>query len=178
MKRTAAIAAALLFGTLVPAYALYTVSYTGDWPKTWPKELEPLRKQSRTMVGPMVEQRHFGIRFSKREEFEAAWPHILHVRTKAAPVFLVRGPSMFLGENAKAGVIIHCPPVGQSRNTRTPEGPIPGVTNPKVRWMNTNYIELVVDDEIIDAKSIALPKGTVVIDERDTGKERPAAPRT
>src|SRR3954467_15249845 len=73
------------------ALALYSVSFTGDWPKTWPAELEPLRKQARTLVGPEVELRHYAIPFTTREQFEAAWPHLLKVMTKGAPVFLVRG---------------------------------------------------------------------------------------
>src|SRR2546429_2936480 len=32
-------------------YAIYEVSDEGTWPKSWPKELETLRKQSRTLVG-------------------------------------------------------------------------------------------------------------------------------
>ncbi len=29
--------------------ALWSVSNTGDWPKSWPAQLEPLRPQSRTL---------------------------------------------------------------------------------------------------------------------------------
>src|SRR6266576_2999638 len=96
--------AAIAFCAVGPAYALYSISFTGDWPKSWPKELEPLRKQSRTLVGPEVECRHYAIAFAKREEFEAAWPHLLKVKTTGAPVVLVRGPNFFLGEKAVAGV--------------------------------------------------------------------------
>src|SRR5205823_8202839 len=101
MERTIAVLAALAF-CAGPAYALYSVSFEGTWPKSWPKELEPLRKQSRTLEGPMAPNLHYAIRFAKREEFESAWPHILKVKSKGAPVFLVRGPNFFLGENTKA----------------------------------------------------------------------------
>jgi len=147
-------------------YALYTVSYTGDWPKTWPAELEPLRKHSRTLVGPEVECRHYAIPFTKREEFESAWPHLLKVKTKGAPIVLVRGPNFFLGEKATAGVVVHSPPEGQARNPATPEAPIAGVTNARERWMNTTYIELVVDGQIVDLNRIPLPPDTSIIDER------------
>src|SRR5205085_7630343 len=83
MKRAIALLAAIAV-CAVPAYALYEVSFKGEWPNTWPKELEPLRKQSRTLVGPEVENRHFAIPFAKREEFESAWPHILKVKSKGA----------------------------------------------------------------------------------------------
>jgi hypothetical protein len=164
--RTTLLAIAAACALCTSAQALYSLSYTGDWPKTWPRELEPLRKQSRTLVGPMVEQRHFAIRFNSREEFEAAWPHLLKVKTKNAPVFLLNGPSFFLGDGVKAGVIVHAPPVGQSKNPNTPEAPIAGVENPHVRWMNTTYIDLVVDGDVIDPARLKFPKNTPVIDER------------
>jgi hypothetical protein len=166
MKRSAALLAAIAFCAVGPAYALYSLSFTGDWPKSWPKELESLRKQSRTLVGPEVENRHYAISFTKREEFEAAWPHILKVKTKGAPVILVRGPNFFLGEGAKGGVVVHSPPNGQANNPATPEAPIPGVIDVRVRWMNATYIELVVDGEIVDLNRIPLSADTPIIDER------------
>lgn len=167
MKKIAAmLAAGALCAVCSAAYALYGVNDTGTWPKSWPAQLEPLRKQARTLVGPEVEQRHYAIRFTKREEFEAAWPQLLKVKTKGAPIFLTRAPSFFLGDDSKAGVIVHAPPVGQADNPNTPEAPIPGVTDPHVRWMNTTYIELVVDGDTVDLKRIKMPADTPVIDER------------
>ena len=167
MKRTIAPLAALaLCAICYTAYAIYGVSNSGTWPKTWPAELEGLRGQARTLVGPMVEQQHHAIRFTKREDFEAAWPHLLKVRTKGSPLFLVRAPNFFLGDKAKAGVIVRCPPAGQANNPATPEAPIEGVQEPRMRWMNTNYIELVVDGEVIDLNLIPLPADTPIVDER------------
>lgn len=75
MKTTIALlAAAAVFAACSTAYALYEVTNTGTWPKSWPAELEPLRKQSRTLVGPMAPHRHYAIRFTRREEFESAFP--------------------------------------------------------------------------------------------------------
>jgi hypothetical protein len=166
MKRTIAVLAAIAFCAVGPAYALYSVSFTGDWPKSWPKELESLRKQSRTLVGPLAAHQHFAIPFTKRDEFESAWPHLLKVKSKGAPVILVRGENFFLGEKVKAGVVVHNPPVGQANNPATPEAPIPAQDNPRVTWMNTTYIELVVDGDIVDLNRIALPADTPIIDER------------
>ena len=126
-------------------YADYGVIDKGTWPESWPKELEPLRKQSRTLVGPQVEYRNYAIPFTKREEFESAWPHLLKVNSKGAALRLVRAPNFFLGEHAKAGVVVHCPPLGQ-------EG--------------TTYLELVVDGDIVDLNRIPLPADTTIIDER------------
>ena len=167
---TTFLAAATVLGLCSAAHALYTVSDTGDWPKSWPRQLEPLRKQARTMMGPTVHQRHYGIRFTGREQFEAAWPRLLKVKTKGAPIFLVRGPSFFLGDGVKAGVIVRSPPEGQHKNPATPEAPIRGVTDPRERWMNTTYIELVVDGDVVDPERIRMPANTPVIDERSKAK--------
>jgi hypothetical protein len=165
MRRTVAFLV-LAFCAAGPAYALYTVGNRGDWPKSWPGELEPLRKQARTLVGPVAPQRHYAIPFTKRDELETAWPHILKVKSKGAPIILVRGPNFYLGENRKAGVVVHCPPVGQADNPATPEAPIPGQTNARITWMNTTYIELVVDGDIVDLNRLPLPADTPIIDER------------
>ncbi|HZL89538.1 MAG TPA: hypothetical protein VFB96_14335 [Pirellulaceae bacterium] len=171
MKRTIAIlAAAALCAVCATAQALYSVSEKGTWPDSWPIELEPLRKQARTLVGPLAPHQHFAIRFSKREEFEAAWPHLLKLKTKGAPIFLLRGPNFFLGDDSKAGVVVHAPPAGQADNPETPEAPIAGVKEMRMRWMNTTYIDLVVDGEIVDLNRIPLPPDTPIVDERFKGK--------
>jgi hypothetical protein len=173
MKRTTAFLAAIAICVVGAVYAIYSVSEKGEWPRSWPKELEPLRKQSRTLVGPMTSHRHYATRFAKREEFESAWPHVLEVKSKGAPVALVRGPNFFLGEDVKAGVIVHCPPLGQPDHPAPPEAPIPGVTNVRERWMNTTFIELVIDGEIVDLNRIPLPADTPIIDERfKDGKDK------
>jgi hypothetical protein len=174
MKKTIAFLAALaICAVCTSVYAIYGVSDTGTWPKSWPGELEGLRKQARTLEGPMAPHRHYAIRFGKREDFEAAWPHILKVKSKGAPVFLVRGPNFFLEDQSKAGVVVHCPPVGQANNPGTPEEPIPGVVDLRMRWMNTTYIELVVDGEIVDLNRIPLPADTPIVDERfKEGREK------
>jgi hypothetical protein len=177
MIRTTAFLATIVICAACPtAYALYSVSAKGDWPESWPKELEPLRKQSRTLEGPLGAFQHHAVPFTKREEFEAAWSHILKVKTKGAPIFLLRGPNFFL-DNAKAGVVVHCPPEGQHKNPATPEAPIPGVTNPRERWMYTTYIDLVVDGQIVDLNRISLPDDTPITDERfkDADKTKPVA---
>ena len=148
-----------------PAKAEYSVSDTGAWPKSWPKELEGLRKQARTLVGPMVESRHYLIPFTRREDFEAAWPHLLKVKSKGAPLILVRRPKTDFFAVKPAGVVIHSPPEGPDKGAN-PEAPIPGQANPRTTWMNATYIELSVDGQIVDLNRIPLPPDTPVIDER------------
>lgn len=146
-------------------FAIWDVSDQGDWPKSWPKELEPLRKQSGTIQGSEANLIKHHIPFTKRDEFEAAWPALLKVKTKGAPIILVRSPSKHwhFGE-IKAGVLVHCPP--PDKDVKKFEGPIKGVTDPHERWMSTTYIELIVDGEIVDLNRISLPADTPIIDQR------------
>jgi len=172
-KRTLAFLAAVALFAAGPVYALYSVSDKGEWPKSWPRELEPLRNHARTLVGPMVPQSHYLIPFANREEFEAAWPYLLKVKSKGAPIILVRGPKTDFMEVKPAGVLIHSPPLGQHDNPATPEAPIPGVQNLRVRWMNTTYMELAVDAKVVDLNRIPLPEDTPIIDERfEEGKHK------
>ncbi len=146
MKRTIAFLAAIAFCAVSSVRADYSVTGKGTWPESWPKELEPLRTQAGTFEGPLAPHQHYAITFTKREEFESAWPHILKVKSKGAPVRLVRGPNFFLGDHIKAGVVVHCPPLGQA--------------------VDPIYIELVVDGDIVDLNRIPLPGDTPIIDER------------
>ena len=152
------------------AYALWGVANKGTWPESWPKELEPLRSQAQTYEGSSEQRKYVNylIPFTKREQFEAAWPYLLKVTSKGAPIILVRGPKTdFLGIKP-AGVIIHSPPDG----TKQPEEPRADnwVKDLADRWW-TDCIELVVDGDIVDLNRIPLPPDTPIIDERS-----PAAP--
>src|SRR5436190_23678594 len=66
------------------------------WPDSWPKELERLRKRAKTYVASGgAEEVIYEIPFNNREEFESAWPHLLSLRSKGAPIFLQPGPARF-----------------------------------------------------------------------------------
>ena len=158
MKRTAAICVALVLSLVSSVDADYTWTDQGTWPKSWPKELEPLRKQARTFEGPRQPYQNYAVAFTTRDEFESAWPQLLKVKSKGAPIVLRRGPSFWLGDNVTAGVCIHTPPVGQD--------PIADGKVAKGNWEKTIYIELIVDGEIIDLNRIPLPADTPIIDER------------
>lgn len=164
MKRIAYGLATLALCVLgVHAYALFSVSDQGDWPTRWPKQMEPLREQSATYIGPMFEQQQHVIPFDDRAAFEAAWPHILKVKTPGAPIILRRGPHTSAG-SLEAGVRIHCPPAGTDRNA-FPEAP---TRSEKVweRWAWTNFIELIVDGEVVDLNHVPLPADTPIVDLR------------
>lgn len=158
MQRTALITL-IFFTATSTASALYSVANEGQWPKSWPEELEPLRKQARTLVGPVVAQRHYAIPFNDRESFEAAWPQLLKVKTAGAPIILLRGENFFLGKGKQAGIVIHSPPEDH------PEKPSRQVSA-KDYWRDTTYIELVVDGDIVDLNRIPLPKETPIVDKR------------
>ena len=166
MKKTIGLLALLISFAASAAYALYGVKVTGTWPKSWPREMESLRKQSLTLEHMDAGSLHYAIHFTNRKQFETAWKHIVKVKTKGSPIFLVRAPNFFLGEKAKSGVVVHCPPIGHPSNPAAPEAPIPGVEETRMRWMNTKYIELVVDDDIVDLKRIHLPSNSPIVDER------------
>jgi hypothetical protein len=166
MKRTVLPATIIVCGLCAGAFALYSVSDRGLWPTSWPKELESLRQQATTLEGPEILLRHYQIPFTRREEFEAAWPYLLKVKSKGAPIVLVRGPKTDFMELKPAGVLIHTPPVGTDKRV-TPEVPLPGsFPNERQRWMWTTYIELAVDGNIVDLNRIPLPADTPIIDER------------
>lgn len=150
-----ALTATLLCAAAV-AKADFSVSKEGAWPKDWPAELEGLRKQARSFEGPRQPLHHHGISFSSRKEFEAAWPHILKVKSKGAPIVLRKPTSFWLGKG-KAGLCIHTPPSGQD--------PVEG-SEAKGHWEKTIYIELIVDGAIVDLNRIALPEDTPIIDQR------------
>lgn len=158
MKLAIAFLAAIVLFSTCPLYADYDVENRGSWPKDWPKELESLRAQSRTLEGPTRPSLHYGIPFSRREEFEAAWPHLLKVKTKGAPIVLRSGPSFWLGNEKNADVCIHTPPQGQT--------PLADGKDAKGSWEKTIYIELIVDCEVVDLNRILLPSDTPIIDER------------
>jgi hypothetical protein len=98
-------------------YALYRVAEEGLWPPDWPAELEPLRKQARSLAHSA--QVIYELRFADREQFEAAWPHILELKSKGAPVILLGGPDSRLGTTLEVGVRILAPLTG---SLITPQG--------------------------------------------------------
>ena len=156
--------AALVLCMITSAYAEYTVNRKGMWPNTWPKELEPLRKQATTLVGPMVEASHYEIPFTKREEFEAAWPFILKVKTPGAPIILKKGPKTDFFAINPAGVLIHSPARGDEEQGGA-KAPLDqeGLNQHSMR---VTYIELVVDGNIVDLNRIKMPPDTLIFDER------------
>ena len=164
MKPIVVFISAVAFCAVLSVRADIGVVDQGIWPKSWPAELEPLRKQARTLEGPLGPRRNYEIPFTKREEFEAAWPHLLKVKSKGEPVVLVRAPQGTL-HKIEAGVIVHSSPAGTDKKANLGE-PLGGRRDGQQAWTWTNHIILVVDGEIVDLNRIPLPAETPIIDER------------
>jgi hypothetical protein len=145
--------AATVLCTIGPAYAISFGGPGGKWPQSWPKELEPLRKQAWTWehgFGGMS----YDIPFANRKEFEAAWPHILTLKSKGASITLLRGPHLRVEAGKTAGV---------------------RVVPPRDATSTVTSILLVVDGEIVDLNRIPLPADTPIVDERFKDEDRKAA---
>jgi hypothetical protein len=147
-------AAVIAVCTVGSVYAISFGGPGGKWPKSWPKELEPLRKEAWTWehgFGGMS----YDIPFATREEFEAAWPHILTLKTKDAKITLVRGSHLRVAEGKSAsGVHLALPrEVSSAQAEKLPANIVTTI------W-------LVVDGEIVDLNRIALPADTTIIDKR------------
>ena len=152
---------AIVVSAAVPVHAFSSGGPGGKWPKSWPRELEPLRKQAWTWMGGLVGIISYHVPFSNRKEFEAAWPHILKLNSKGVAITLVRGPrvnawKVFPKKKNKtgvrgksAGVIIRMP----LKNTKA--GPYSKIA-----------ITLVVDGNTVDLNRIRLPANTPITDRR------------
>lgn len=164
MNRVIAVLAAIAFISPCLLLADYSVEDRGSWPESWPEELEELRKQSRTLEGPLVPLRHYAIPFTDREAFEAAWPYLLKVKSEGVPIVLTRRPSFWLGDESSCGVCIHTPPKGDAPIDAEKAGG---------NWRKTIHIELIVDGDIVDLNRVELPPDTPIIDKRFTKAAAP-----
>jgi hypothetical protein len=158
MKRTIGLLVAVAVCSAAVLYADYGIVEEGTWPKDWPQELDSLRKQARTYDGPIGPQLHYEIPFASREQFEAAWPHLLAVTSQGAPLVLVRGPQEWVGAKVEAGVRIHA-------NARRLIAPEPGEKSRSQEQTET-YLDLIVDGDVVDLNRIPLPPDTPIIDKR------------
>lgn len=119
VKKKIAIMVFVVMTVLVSSFcfALVEISDTGTWPGSWPKALEPYRKQARTVgVAHGIQETVYEIPFGTREEFEKAWPHILALKSSGSRLILEKSPSTYSvsGSTAAAGVRILCPSGGVS----------------------------------------------------------------
>jgi hypothetical protein len=100
------------------AFAITMVSIEGTWPQSWPKELEPLRKDARTYVvaNGLVENIH-EIHFKDRDVFERAWLILVALKSKGGTLTLckvegTRPKQEILFSNDVPSIRIYSPPSG------------------------------------------------------------------
>src|SRR5262245_45322228 len=73
------------------ARALVMTEEHGRWPANWPKSLEPLPANARTVtVATGIQQTIYEIRFADRQTFERAWPDLVKLKSPHAPLTLYR----------------------------------------------------------------------------------------
>ncbi len=106
--------------------ALVAHDHGGTWPDSWPKELEPLRKNAVShSVMHGTQETVYEISFENREQFEAAWPHLLKLKTKGAPIYLEKIPSSYgasYGTSLVTGVRVLWPADGYCGGPPVEEG--------------------------------------------------------
>lgn len=156
MKRIIILLAAIVF--CVPccaANAMVLVSNEGHWPKSWPKELERLQKQSRTFGVGMANFTVYEIPFANRDDFESAWPHILKIEKGAPLVLTSRSTYAWLGRGKAVVLVMPAFVHGEWEGGKV-----------KPSWTGTSCIELVVDGQIVDLNRIPLPADTPIVDQR------------
>lgn len=102
-------------------FGMVIVHKTGMWPDSWPKELEPYRKQAKTLeIGAGNQENVYEIRFENREEFEKLWPIILKLKDKKAPLRLrsiekpIKKCRLFNSEKPVVRIFSHVYPVWPS----------------------------------------------------------------
>ena len=81
----------------------------GKWPGPWPKQLKEYRQQALVVeVTEEIQETVFELEFKKREEFEKAWPELVSLKSKGAPLILEKNPSKYdvSGTTAETGVRI------------------------------------------------------------------------
>jgi len=88
-----------------------TVSPVGLWPNSWPEQLNFLRQRARTFqVRCGAQQNVYQIPFANREEFERAWPYLLSLKSRGAPIYVQDGPARYdydsFGPMVQAGVLV------------------------------------------------------------------------
>ena len=99
MKRIVGLLAlVLVLSASWEAMALIIPSDEGKWPASWPKELESLRKKSKTLDVATGTQEHiYTIPFENRDEFEKLWPVLVKLRTPGSPITLTRTSTVDAG---------------------------------------------------------------------------------
>jgi hypothetical protein len=118
MRKLTLIAALVLAVALASvAMALIGTEKGGPFPASWPAELAPYRAQTKTVqVAHGIQENVYEIPFTSSEDFAKAWPYLLKLKSKGAPLILENSPSMYSvsGSTMSAGVRVLWPADGSA----------------------------------------------------------------
>jgi hypothetical protein len=112
VKRNISISLIAVFITASLTFASVITWRKGKWPGPWPKQLKEYQQKAVVIdVAEDIQETVFEISFEKREEFEKAWPEILELKTKGAPLILEKSPSKYniSGTTVETGIRILWP---------------------------------------------------------------------
>ena len=197
MRRTNLIVAVLAVALASAAVAMISTQKGRPFPASWPAELAAYQAQA-TKVDVMhgIQETVYEIPFANSDEFAKAWPYLLKLKSKGAPLILENSPSTYSvsGSKMSAGVRVLWPadgftviPDGSRLSTQGPwpdsilsaSGALPEyVVEENGKWVpfkgqqqgfrNRARVDimLMVDGEIVDLNKIALPADTPIIDHR------------
>ena len=185
-----------LGGAVTLCCALVTTSEHGTWPESWPRELEDFRQHGKTFgYSSQTEECAHEVVFPSREAFEKAWPHLLKLKSKGAPLIVesLQSTNLFpKPEQAAVRVLAPSPPgrgfTDAERNRpfpwpdtiKLPDGTWPEFVvhseggwvpaeKAAIRYRVRQDLVLIVDGNIIDLNRIPLPADTPIIDRRFQG---------
>ena len=150
------------------AWGRTRVDQRGLWPEDWPKELIPLRTQSRTvqMLTGQTADEIYEIRFADRDVFERTWPILSGLLLPTGRITAYGVGSSVPREwgrtltNQHPAVRIH---------VRLPRSSAKGLTLavPEPVPVRPHAIDLVVDGEVIDPARIVIPEDALWVDIRN-----------
>ena len=106
------------------SFAMIMTKEEGTWPDSWPKELDQYRSQAKTVeVAHGIQETVYEIPFRNREEFERAWPYILKLKSKGAPLILEKSPFTYhvSGSKAANAVMVLSPSLGYAGGPSSPQ---------------------------------------------------------
>lgn len=118
MRRTNLIAAVVSAVALASAAVAMVSTHKGvPFPASWPAELAPYSTQAAKVdVMHGIQETVYEIPFKSSEEFAKAWPYLLKLRSKGAPLILENSPSTCStsGSTMPAGVRVLWPAGGSA----------------------------------------------------------------
>jgi hypothetical protein len=131
------VSAFLVLVILSPAtFAVTRIEETGRWPQSWPKELEPLRQNARTIcTATMIHEDIYEIHFKDRDTFERSWPILLGLKSKKGQLTFLK-----VASSPPDQVVIFSNEVPAVRIYDSPAGSISGGSAVGPPWPSSAFL--------------------------------------